>query len=409
MIYRIILPFIITMSALVVSSGQAQGQVSEGVTAIVNDQVISSFDVRQRIRMMILSTQAQPTEESLRRFQSQAMRSLVDERLKLQEAGKYDIEVSQREIDQQIARLARQNNADAESIKADLLKANISPSTLEEQIKADIAWQILINGKYGSRVRVSNNQIELEQQRFKNNLAKPQYLVSEILLESPSLEQDSAIYAGGISLIQQMKEGAPFPAVAQQFSSAPSGPQGGDMGWIRQGDMPTAVDTALATMQIGTVSNPIKIVGGYMIVALRDRKEGGAAMVANFRQMIAPSGSQDQFTKFLNDTKACKDTDGLSKEIDGAFMNPFTNVALTDLAPSFRQTLESLQDNQWSKPLETPNGLLSIMLCSTDYAEGAGVPSSDEIVNRLTDQKLGMLARRLLRDLRRDSMIEYRN
>ncbi|MBL1430009.1 peptidylprolyl isomerase [Oceanicaulis sp. AH-315-P02] len=409
MIYRIILPFIIALLAIVVLSVQARGQVSEGVTAIVNDQVISSFDVRQRMRMMVLSTQTQPTEESLRRFQNQAMRSLVDERLKLQEAGKFDIEVSQREIDQQISRLARQNSADAESIKADLLRANISASTLEEQIRSDIAWQILINGKYGSRVRVSNNQIELEQQRFKNNLAKPQYLVSEILLESPSLEQDSAIYAGGVSLIQQMREGAPFPAVAQQFSSAPSGPQGGDMGWIRQGDMPAAVDTALATMQIGTVSNPIKVAGGYMIVALRDRKEGGAAMVANFRQMIAPSGSEKQFTKFLEDAKTCKDTDGLSKEIDGAFMNPFTNVALTDLAPAFRQTIESLQNNQWSKPLETPNGLLSIMLCSTDYAEGAGVPTSDEIVNRLTDQKLGMLSRRLLRDLRRDSLIEYRN
>jgi len=173
--------------------------------------------------------------------------------------------------------------------------------------------------------------------------------------------------------------------------------------------MPAAVDTTLATMQIGTVSNPIKVAGGYMIVALRDRKDGGAAMVANFRQMIAPSGSEEQFTKFLEDAKTCKDTDELSKAIDGAFMNPFTNVALTDLAPSFRQTLESLQNNQWSKPLETPNGLLSIMLCSTDYAEGAGVPSSDEIVNRLTDQKLGMLSRRLLRDLRRDTLIEYRN
>jgi peptidyl-prolyl cis-trans isomerase SurA len=181
------------------------------------------------------------------------------------------------------------------------------------------------------------------------------------------------------------------------------------MGWIRQGDMPTEVDAALATMQIGTVSSPIKIAGGYMIIALRDRKEGGAAMVANFRQMLAPVESQEQFVKFLNKATTCKDTDDLSKKIDGAFMNPFNNVALADLAPAFRQILESLQNNQWSQPLETPNGVLSIMLCSKDYVEGAGVPSSEEIVNRLTDQKLGMLARRLLRDLRRDSTIEYRN
>lgn len=400
---------LIAALALFLTPQNSEAQVSEGVAAIVNDRVISTYDVRQRMRLMILSTQTQPTEESLLRFQSQAIRSLIDESLKLQEAEKYEIAVTDAEVNQQIARLARQNDANPEKIKADLRKANISPRTLEDQMRADIAWQILINGRYGTRIRVSNNQIQLEKQRFEENLAQPQFLISEILLESPSIEQDSAIYAGGLSLIEQMQAGAPFPAVAQQFSAAPSAQQGGDVGWIRHGDMPPEVNAVLAQMQVGTVSNPIKVASGFYIIAMRDRKKGGAPIVANFRQIVAPPQSMDQLVSFLETTSNCEQVDAIPQTIEGAFVNPFDNVNIADLAPAFRDILQALQANQWSKPMDTPNGAVSIMLCSKGYEEGAGIPTSDEIVNRLTDQKLGMMSRRYLRDLRRDSTIEYRN
>ncbi|VAV93440.1 Survival protein SurA precursor (Peptidyl-prolyl cis-trans isomerase SurA) [hydrothermal vent metagenome] len=399
--------FLIALTILAQATPSAT-QVSEGVAVVVNDKIVSTFDVRQRMRLMILSTQVQPTEESLKRFQAQAIRALIDEGLKIQETSKFDIEVSDEQVNQQIERLARQNEVTAASIKNDLIKSDISPRTLEDQIRADIAWQILMDGRYGSRVRVSNNQIKIEKQRFEANLAKPQYLISEIMLESPSIKQDPAIYAGAVSLIKQMQEGAPFGAVAQQFSAAPSGPQGGDVGWVRQGDMPTEVDSILANMKPGTISPPIKVAGGYYIVAMRDSKKGGAPEMVNFRQIIVPVASVGQLNTFLNTVSNCSDADGITDAISGSFVNPFDNVALADLSPAFGQILESLSNGQWSQPVETPNGAVAVMLCSKGYAEGSGVPSSDDIVRRITDQKLGMISRRYLRDLRRDSTIEIR-
>jgi len=401
-----ILLAIMMLGLIVPTYGRAQ--VSEGVAAIVNDEVISTFDVRQRMRLMILSTQVEPTEESLQRFQVQAIRSLVDESLKVQEARERGIEVSDEEINQQIARLARQNEVTPESIRNDLIKSNISPQTLESQMRADIAWQILMNGLFGSRIRISNNQIALEQQRFEANLTKPQYLISEILLESPSIEQDPTIFSGAMSLIEQLQEGAPFTAVAQQFSAAPSAAQGGDVGWVRQGDMPSEVDAVLSTMKVGTISSPIKVASGFYLVVMRDRKDGGAPLVANFRQIVAPIEQKDQLVSFMDGVSNCSDVDGLPDAITGAFVNPFDNIAVNDLAPAFRTIIESLQSGQWSQPVSSPTGAVSIMLCSKGFAEGAGMPTSDEIANRLTDQRLSMMSRRHLRDLRRDSTVEIR-
>ena len=383
-------------------------QVSEGVAAIVNDQVISTFDVRQRMRMIISSSRVKPDEQTLARIKQQALRGLVDERLQLQEAGKYEIKVDQSEIDQAIGRIARQNNVTLEDVKNDLRKSGISPRTLEGQIRAELAWQVLVNGRYGGRVRASNNQIAESKTRMEAALSKPQYLISEVLLESPSPEQDAVIYQGSLSLIQQMRDGAPFQAVARQFSSAPSAAQGGDVGWVHKGDLPEAIQTVIGQMQPGTISPPIQVPSGYYIIALRDRKDGSAPMVVNFRQIIAPVEQTSRVRSFMRKVKSCNDVEPIKKSITGAFSNAFEEVALTNLAPTVRTILESLQPGQSSAPAEGPQGATAFMLCSRHYAEGAGIPNDEQIADQLINTRIAMLSRRYLRDLRRDSTVEIR-
>ena len=405
-------PVLFTALACLGISGEValaqQQPVAEGVAAICNDEVISTFDVRQRMRMIISSSRVQPDEKTLQRIQQQALRSLIDEHLQLQETKKYEIKVSQQEIDQAIGRIARQNNLTAQDIKNDLRKSGISPATLEEQIRAQIAWQILINGRYGSRIRVSNNQIAQTRMRMENSLNKPQYLLSEVFLESPSPEQDPAMFQGALSLIKQMQQGAPFTAVAQQFSSSPSAAQGGDIGWVHKEDMPEPVQHILDKMKPGTISQPIKVPGGYDIIAMRDRKDGTAPMVVNFRQIVAPAGAQKRLGNYMKKAKTCARTDSVRSAISGAFANDFQDVSLTDLAPAVRVVLENLQPGQWSKPASSPKGVTVFMLCDRHYAKDAGIPTDEQISDQLVNTRLAMLARRYLRDLRRDSTVEVR-
>jgi hypothetical protein len=66
-------------------SQNAQGPLSEGVAAVVNDDVISTYDVLQRMRLLMVTSGVQPTQENLPQLQAEALRSLVDERLQMQE------------------------------------------------------------------------------------------------------------------------------------------------------------------------------------------------------------------------------------------------------------------------------------------------------------------------------------
>src|SRR5688572_21668107 len=65
-----------------------RGQVVDGVIATVNDQIISQSDVRNRMRMILLSFPGQPDEEVLREVQQRAIEGLIDEKVQLQEFSK---------------------------------------------------------------------------------------------------------------------------------------------------------------------------------------------------------------------------------------------------------------------------------------------------------------------------------
>ncbi len=388
---------------------QAQAQVKEGVAAVINDEVVSTYDVRMRMRMIISSAGIKPDKNTLARIQQQALRGLIDEHLQLQEAKKFEVDIPQAEVDRAMERLAQRNNASIDTIKNQMRQQNIDPKTLEDQIKAELAWQMIINGRYGSRVRVSNNQIAKTKKRMEANLTKPQYLVSEIFLESPSPEQDANIYQGALSLLSQMRDGAPFPAVAQQFSAAPSAAQGGDVGWVHKGDMPAEVESVYDRMKVGTVSSPIKVPGGFYIIALRDKKVGDAPMVADFRQIIVPKEKKKSLVSFLKKAKTCSDIAKVKNRISGAVLNPFNEVALNDLSPDIHNTLDRLKPGQFSEPTDTPQGVASLYLCTKTFAKSAGMPDDSQIADQLINARVAMLARRYLRDLRRDSTVEVRN
>jgi peptidyl-prolyl cis-trans isomerase SurA len=89
------------------------GTLSESVAAVVNDSIISTFDLTRRMRLLIATSGVQPTQQNLPQFQREALISLVDERLQLQELRrvereqKIDIVANDQDIDAEIAQMAR--------------------------------------------------------------------------------------------------------------------------------------------------------------------------------------------------------------------------------------------------------------------------------------------------------------
>ncbi len=268
-------------------AAQPEFKLADGIVATVNDQIITGFDLRQRMLSVIAMSQVQPTEENLPAIQQQALQSLIEERLQAQEITKYDtLIVTDAEIDQEIAAMAQEAETTPANYMAFLQQGGIRPAAFREQLRTEIGWRQLVGGRFNSRSRVSRSQVEQAVRQLNEAAAKPQYLVGEIYLEAARVGGQQAALNGAEQLVQQMVQGAPFQAVARQFSAAPSAARGGDAGWIVQGTVQPALQSALDSLAVGQLSRPIPVEGGVYIIYMRDKRSGAATSLVSLKQAM---------------------------------------------------------------------------------------------------------------------------
>lgn len=396
---------------------------SESVAAIVNDEIISTYDLGQRMRLLIATSGVQPTEQTLPQFQREALISLVDERLQLQELRrqereqKIDLVASDDEVNEELAQMAQQNNMRAEQFVAALRSQGIGSETLHQQIRAQISWQRWIRGRYGSRLRIGEDQISATLTRLQAAASKPQYQVSEVFIDANRVGGMQTAVQGAAQLVEQMQQGAPFPAVARQFSASATAAAGGDAGWISPGEMPPEVDAVLEQLRPGQLSQPIPVRDGVYIVYLRDKRSGGAATLVNLKQAAVPlaagatAGDEAAAKVKLEAIRAaatgCGDLETVAGRTQGVVAGDLGEAELADLAPAFRQAAEGLQVGQISEPIRTSAGLHLLAVCGKRGA-GEEAIDRDQIESRLYGQQLSMIARRYMRDLRNSATIETR-
>jgi len=401
---------------------QPQG-IREAVAAIVNDDIISTYDLMQRMRLLMVTSGVQPTEETIPQIQNQALRSLVDERLQLQEIRrvereqKIDITATPADVNEELAEMAKGNNMTADQLLQALAANGVGPETLRQQIRAEISWQRWISGRYGSRLRVGEDQIKAVQTQMEQAASKPQYLIGEIFLDVQRIGSMETALEGANQLVAQMQQGAPFPAVARQFSGSPTAANGGDAGWITAGEMPPEVDAALEQLRPGQLSRPIPVRDGVYIVYLREKRTGSVATLINLKQAAVPL-AQDASEADVRAATAklealrpkvtgCANLETAAAGVEGVMAGDLGEAEIQDLAPAFRDAARTLGEGQLSAPLRTPAGLHLIAVCGKRQS-GAQMPSAQQIENRLFSQQLAMISRRYLRDLRNSATIETR-
>lgn len=385
----------------------AAAQYAEGVAAIVNDHVISTFDVRQRATLLLVSAGVQSTPEMQQRARAQALRDLVDERLMLQEAAEFEIAITPEQVDRRIADIARQNETTVEGLTNDLARAGVSIRTLRSQIEADMAWQRLIAGMYGSRVRVSEVEIRETQSRIAANATRPQYQLSEIFLPAETPQEFTEMEQGAMRLLEQMQRGAPFPMVARQFSQSPSAAAGGDLGWIAAPELAAELQPIAEQLQPGQVSLPVRTQSGVYIIAMRDKRAGapaGATSVVSLRQITAPIARQSTLERAARRISGCGNLDETISSIQGASVIDLGQATESDLSPAIRERITGVETGRASPVVASGEQVSTVIVCARETG-GGGVPPREEIEGRLREQELTMLAERYLRNLRREATI----
>ena len=383
----------------------------QAISAIVNDEVISRYDVQQRVQLTVSTSGIKPTQENISRLEAQALRSLVNEKIQLQEAEKLDVPSSEQEVGLMLERIANGSQMSGEEILELINSQGVRPDTLLNQIRAELLWNKIVRGRYGSYVNVNDDEVSIVYDRTIESIGRDQFEISEIFLgyEDSKEEEEANILAN--RLVEQLREGASFSAVAQQFSQSSTSGQGGYIGWVAEGQLDNEVINAIKNLDKDGISNPINSTGGYYIIRLNDiTKAGGKNPLRNQYDLVSIIFNKENIqdaNNFAKEFISCKRIDSLTEKYNEKEVNYIGKRILSELPSDLHEELLNKDAGETLNIREIGDNINLILIC--DRKDDIGIQVSREsIEENIYSQKIGMMSRRYLRDLRRDAVIEYR-
>jgi peptidyl-prolyl cis-trans isomerase SurA len=391
------------------------------ITAVVNDDVVSLDDLSNRMMLVMRSSNMEDTKQTREKIGSQILRSLIDERLQMQEAKRLNVTVPQDEVDQALGRIERQNNMPKGGLDEFLKKSGVPRASLIEQITASLAWAKLVRNRLSQDVSISDEEISEALARLKESADVPQNRVSEIFLaiDNPALEAEVKRLAD--RLIEQIRSGVKFDVIAHQFSQSPTAAVGGDLGWVTVHQLQPDLANAIQKMKPGEMSYPVRASAGYYILYLIDRKVIGAPDPAEIAlslvevvlplQPTSPPEEQQRVlaraTQISETVKSCGELAKTARDLAPQTSREIPEVKAGELPANVRQAVLKLAIAEASKPLPVAGGVGVIMVCQRKDPVG-GLPTREEIADSLARERLDALARRYLRDLRRTAFVDIR-
>ncbi len=399
-------------AALARQAAPAPSPSAHSIAAVVNDDIITSHDLSQRILFILATTGAERNEQTLRRIQRQALRNLIDETIQMQEAERFELSIADAEVNQSVGRLIGRNGLDPQEVVQRLAGIGVSIETLRDQIRSEIAWQRIVNGLFGQRIRISDSVIDETLNRITATADEPSYRMAEIYIEAtPEIGGPSGALEGANAMITQLAQGAPFAVLAQQFSSAPSAASGGDMGWIKTGDVREEISAVIPELDDGEVSEPIVVPGGVYVVVIGERRISENDTLYTLRQLTVKGDdfqvASERLEQVRDQVEGCESAETLAEE-----NNDLTSASMGEIkASEMNERLSGILINtgvgELSEIIERPDGAAGIVVCEREVT-GSEIPTRDEVENRLMDTQLAQASRRHLRDLRRKASISVR-
>ena len=399
--------------------GQALPSVVKA-TAIVNGAVITQTDIDQRLALLAIANEGGIPADQVDALRQQVLRNLIDETLQIQAAKQAEITVTDKDIDRTVSRVAEGVKMKPDQLAEYLKKSGSSIRSLRRQIEGETAWRRLQQAKIESSISVGDEEVKAVLERLNASKGSDEYRVGEIFLSATS-DRIPQTLQNANQIIAQLRQGASFPGYARQYSEASTAAVGGDLGWVRPEQLPEQLANVIRTLGPGQISSPIVVPGGVSIVAVQDARKILSAdprsAVLSLKQVSIsfPAGTTRaqaearvaQFAEAARNVGGCGGAEKIATEFNGEVVQS-DQIRLRELPPALQEIMLPLQVGQATRPFGSiEEGVRTLVICGRDEADPTA-PTFDQVMNQLTEDRVNLRARRYLRDLRRDAVIEFR-
>jgi len=372
---------------------------------IVNDQIITKYELDQRRRLMdALGVRGDLAQ--------QAKDGLIGDRLKVASAAEAGLVTTDEQISKAFEDFAARNGQSLDGVLSMLAGKGVATETLRDFLTTNLVWQTLMRQRYAGSVGVSESEIDAALSATSEN-TNLQILISEIVLPLiEGQEEEIRKLAADIAKIRSFDE---FSDAARQFSVAGSRSDGGKLDWIALSNLPPALRPVLLPLENGQVSEPLELPNAIAIFQMRGLNESAptSARYSSVEYALLSVADTEGVTAELVDIAdraiRCDDLYGLSQNLNNATLSimsrPPSDIPNSDALWLARLDAgESLIETRITADGSAQQSL--VMLCSRTSTANQSV-SRDEVRTRIQNEKLNARANSLLESMKASARIIY--
>jgi len=248
---------------------KVKAEINDSIFATVGNKVITRSDIVNEIKIILIFSGQEFSEERLEALQAIAVKDLVKRNVKKIEIKKYNnLQFNPEDLFAELDRLAKSINIDVETLKNTLVTNGINYETLVDIYKTELLWNSLIFDLYKNTISINNEEIDEQIKLIENKKTSVEYLVSEIIVH----HVNKAEFDNEVKKIKSAIELEGFENTALKLSISESAIEGGDIGWVNESAIPKNLKDEMERVKIGEISQAVILPEGILFFKIRDKK-----------------------------------------------------------------------------------------------------------------------------------------
>ena len=376
----------------------------EAVIGKVDSEPITTYDLSQKIKIMLNTMGLSDTIENRDSIRERAIELIVEEKVKLIESKKENIEITDKEVDIFISEIFGFPSDEKKQFVNFLNNQDIDYDILFEQIKIELLWKKLVSKKFGGLISPNPEAVSKILNEYEKKLGLLEYNFSEIVIFKKNKETEETISA--IKNVENLiRLGSSFESVASEFSQSPSSVNKGNLGWIIESQIDEKTLKSLKQMSNGEVSEIIDTNDSLKIIKLISNKKIGEKNDKEYSILnISSTNLNNEIIKIRDELESCSDNLSKFNSNENIQIDKIEDVLLQDLSPEIKKVLDNTKIGQKTQIIKQSQRKMFFIICDIKGGEISNI-SKQQVEQKIFQEKMGIMSRTHLNKLKKQSSI----
>ncbi len=402
-------------------------QLLDHIVAIVDDEVIVNIALQEEVQNIKIKLQQQnivlpPVKE----LEQQVLEKMVLTSLQLQLAKRIGINVEDSSLNEKLREIATNNSLDLQGFKTKLETEGRNYEQVREQIRKDMIIHRLQQRQVASRISITDREVDnFLSNKEQQGLATTEYNIWHILLETPDIpspEDIETIKQKAEKIVTELKQGGNFQAMAVATSDGAQALDGGNLGWLTIGEMPTLLSSIVSNMKAGDIAGPLRDSNGFHVIKLAAKNIGEPSIITQTKVQhilltVNDFISDDDARNHLEELKARIEQGDNFSDLARANSNDSNSAAKGgalgwispgDVVPEFEDIMNKIQLNKVSKPFKSRYGWHVLQVLERRKHDNTEEVIRTEATKQIHKRKINEELQAWLRQLRDEAFVNFK-